>query len=66
MGKIASAPPIHLDGAHAKNGASSFQPERRYGPSTITDPAKRGAKVIVPITANQGGVSQLPAEDRPA
>src|SRR5438552_5615589 len=64
MGKIASAPPIHLDGAHAKNGASSFQPVSRYGPSTITDPAKRGAKVIVPITANQG-VSQLPAEGSP-
>jgi len=23
----------------------------------ITDPAKRGARVIVPITANQGGLS---------
>src|SRR5439155_36604 len=57
MGTITSAPPIHLDGAQPKNGASSFQPDRRYGPSTITDPAKRGARVIVPITANQGGPS---------
>src|SRR5438552_17752315 len=57
LGKIASARPIPLDGAHAKNGASSFQPERSYGPSTITDPAKKGAKGIVPTTEDHGGLS---------
>src|SRR5438876_2171825 len=32
-------------------------PPRRYGASTITAAAKRGARVIVPITASQGGLS---------
>src|SRR2546428_13708906 len=54
-GKIASAPPIHLDGAHAKNGASSFQTERRDGTSTVNDTAERGAQEVVASNAEPRG-----------